>query len=124
MLLGSSTTASTLSEPEPVECSPERPLCRTSQLIVCLGLAMTRMIIYRSKLRALSEGREASIQKLQMNEFEEWLEESVADPCRLVSETLQLENFIFSTQTPEVKATVPQQEDTLPDWVLRLGAHE
>jgi hypothetical protein len=41
-LLGSGSQTATLSEPEPVPVSDERPLCRTGQLLICIALAMVR----------------------------------------------------------------------------------
>jgi len=45
-LLGSGSQTATISEPEPVNISDDRPLCRTSQLLICIGLAMLRQYIY------------------------------------------------------------------------------
>jgi phosphopentomutase len=58
-----------------------------------------------------------------MNEFEEMLDSTVRDSTRLVSETLQLENFIFSEKGPDVLADIGPYADTFSDWVLRLKDH-
>jgi len=50
------------------------------------------------------------------------MQETVNDPQRLISETLQLENYIFSRKPfPHVKE---QQSDKLSDWTLRLDKHK
>ena len=53
LLVGSGSTTSTLSNPEPVAVSGSRPLCRTYQLLLAIGLAILRMIIYKLRLDSL-----------------------------------------------------------------------
>ena len=50
LLLGSGCTTSTLLSPEPTTISKERPLCRTYQLLLSVGLAILRKIIYKVRI--------------------------------------------------------------------------
>jgi hypothetical protein len=50
LLLGSGCTTSTLLSPEPISTSKERPLCRTYQLLLAVGLAILRKIIYKTRI--------------------------------------------------------------------------
>lgn len=49
-LLGSGSQTATISEPEYVNVSDQRPLCRSSQLLICVGLAVVRQYIYKQKI--------------------------------------------------------------------------
>lgn len=49
-LLGCGSTTCTLTSPTIVSVSAERPLSRTVQLLLSIGLAMLRMIIYDFKI--------------------------------------------------------------------------
>ena len=64
------------------------PLSRTQQLLICVALAMTRQIIYESFVHR------KPLAEMPMNEFEELLNK-ISDVPRLVSESIQLENYIF-----------------------------
>jgi hypothetical protein len=46
---GSGYTTRTLTEPE-VAVNDENMLCRTSQLLICIALTMTRQVLYKYKL--------------------------------------------------------------------------
>ena len=61
MVAGSGTSTATLTHPEPVEVSDERPLCRTSQLMVCFALAMIRIVIYDLKIESKNSWKEEPI---------------------------------------------------------------
>ena len=67
------------------------PLSRTQQLLICVALAMTRQIIYESFLS------KKPLTEMPMNEFEDLLSK-INDVPRIVSETIQLENYIFRVQ--------------------------
>jgi len=78
-LLGSGTQTATISEPEPVNIGDDHPLCRTSQLLICIALAMLRQFIYTQKIEKAqtSTGGEyaakAPINEVKMEKFEQQL---------------------------------------------------
>ena len=85
---GSGSSTSTATDPETL-ISDEIVLCRTSQLLICIALAMTRQVLYDFNLK-----KQIPVQ-MAMNQFEDLLEKCVVNPNRLVNEVLQLENYIF-----------------------------
>ena len=102
------------------------PLCRTQQILLCVGLVMTRQVIYDSFIR-----REP-LEQMPMNEFEERVLKCT-DIQRLVSETMQLENYLFRQPKPEPKREEEEQKmkpdeklndlDLAFDCLPQLAAH-
>ena len=61
--------------------------------MLCVALALTRQVLYRLRLQKEDFGRMA------MNEFDEHLQ-LCNDIPRIISETIQLENYIFKKDPP------------------------
>jgi hypothetical protein len=84
-LFGSGTHTATLSSPNPVPISDENPMCRTYQLMICIGLAFMRKFLYREQIfraAGTSDGSFVEFQceeSLQMDVFEEQLEVILQD---------------------------------------------
>jgi hypothetical protein len=72
---------------EPV--SDEFPLCRTQQLLLCAALVLTRQVLY------VRNNAKTRLEFLPSN-FEDHLERFVGP--RFISETIQIENYIFGKQ--------------------------
>lgn len=91
-VFGSGCMWGTFTQPmEPV--TEEFPLCRTQQIMLCVALVLTRQVIYKFK------ADKAVPEKMAMNVFEEHLV-ACNDVPRIISETIQLENYIFRKPSP------------------------
>lgn len=71
-------------------------LCRTSQLMLSISLAMLRIVIYDTETSASCDW---TIQDLS-----DRIDACVTDPVRLLNETLQLESYIFTDANSLVKS--------------------
>lgn len=92
-VFGSGCMRGTFVEPlEPV--TDEYPLCRTQQLLLCIALVLTRQVLYKFQVSKMP------LEKMAMNVFEDHISE-LKDVPRIISETVQLENYIF--RKPVVK---------------------
>lgn len=65
LLLGSNCMTSTVYCPETVPVNPDRPFCRTVQLMLSIGLAMIRQMILKVKIE--QRKTKEPLQKLSCN---------------------------------------------------------
>ena len=121
-VFGSGCMWGTFAQPmEPV--SEEYPLCRTQQLMLCVALVLTRQVIYKYKADKIVP------EKMAMNVFEEHLV-ACNDVPRIISETIQLENYIFRKprhQDEKIKLSPEStilQDDPINDLELGMNILE
>lgn len=96
------------SSPQPV--NDDYPLCRTQQLLLCVSLVMLRQVTYSYRVE------QTLPQRMAMNQFEELLIQHCKDVPRIISETVQLENYIF--RQSEQKA--PEKDSLLFGIAINL----
>ena len=117
---------STLSQPERVPISDEKPLCRTYQLILSLALAMMRILLYDLNVKSMATTQEPyNLRPLSIGDLEALIVEAVSDHKRLIYETLQLENYLFSPVTSDEANEKKKQikknvNGPFCDWGLKL----
>lgn len=80
-VFGSGCTTATITDPNSF-VGADTPLCRTSQILICTALAMTRQVIYDMRLNKNVQDR------ITIDEFQLRMNLVVVNPMRLVSEVL------------------------------------
>lgn len=88
IVAGSGTKTATLTHPMLVEVTKSRPLCRTSQLLVSIALAMIRIVVYDLKIESKKQLGVECLQYFTISDFEEQVEARVTDSRRLLLEAL------------------------------------